>query len=322
MIRGFCIVGSLNWCKVTIIVAKRKAFLKVSDLFLQLLAKINVLKRNKLHGLGKNRYLCPLQMKNREKSMNRISLLLLFCLYAGLWAQGQSTVDYYPSVTPTGTFVNHDGEEEELAIGGTYDAPLTVTFSANPADTADYVVYYEWKIVKVDTDEETTLAVRNDEVTEYTFREGGAGINYRVSLAITYRNRTTGDEGSVEQDASEILTFSLRSSSLTVFNAFSPNGDGINDVYRVKTQSLLSFRMAIFNRWGQRIVSGNESTLEKEYQDDYTYYVCWDGTWHGQTADDGVYFISIEALGSDGITYTERRDINLLTRSREKTTDE
>ncbi|MBR4432937.1 MAG: gliding motility-associated C-terminal domain-containing protein [Bacteroidaceae bacterium] len=245
--------------------------------------------------------------------------LLLLLLLPPLALPVLAAPDYYPSVAPTGTFINHDGEEEELTVGGTYDAPLTVTFAANPADTTGYIVYYEWKIVKREDNEESTLAVRNDEVTEFTFREGGAGVTYRISLSITYRYRETGVEGSVEQDEEDMMRFSLRSSSLTVFNAFSPNGDGINDVYRVKTQSLLKFRMAIFNRWGQRIVSGDESTLEKEYQDDYTYYVCWDGTWHGQTAEDGVYFISIEALGSDGIEYTQRSDINLFTRQREKT---
>ena len=249
--------------------------------------------------------------------MKRNVLLLLWLPLLTLTVQ--AAPDYYPSVAPTGTFINHDGEEEELTVGGTYDAPLTVTFTANPTDTAGYIVYYEWKILKKDDKEETTLAVRNDEVTEFTFREGGAGVSYRISLSITYRYRETGVEGSVEQDEEDMMRFSLRSSSMTVYNAFSPNGDGINDTYRVKTQSLLKFRMAIFNRWGQRIVSGDETTLEKEYEGDFTYYICWDGTWHGQTADDGVYFISIEALGSDGIEYTERSDINLFTRQREKT---
>lgn len=239
-----------------------------------------------------------------------ILVLLLACLTA-------SAQDYYPSVSPTGIFINHDGEEEELTIGGSYDAPFTVTFYANPADTAGFVLFYEWQIVKVANGKEETLAMRNDETTEFTFRQGGTDVSYRVSLAITYRNRLTGNEGSVEQDDSEVMKFSLRSSSMTVYNAFSPNGDGINDIYRIKAQSLLSFRMAIFNRWGQKIVSGDETTLQADYEGDYTYYICWDGTIHGQTAEDGVYFIVVEAMGSDGIEYKQKSDINLLTRIRE-----
>lgn len=101
--------------------------------------------------------------------MKRNVLLLLWLPLLTLTMQ--AAPDYYPSVAPTGTFINHDGEEEELTVGGTYDAPLTVTFTANPTDTAGYIIYYEWKILKKDDKEETTLAVRNDEVTEFTFRE-------------------------------------------------------------------------------------------------------------------------------------------------------
>lgn len=251
-----------------------------------------------------------------KRKMKRIAFLCTLMLAAAtVFADGK---DWYPAVAPMGVFINHDGEEEELSVGGSYDAPLTVMFTANPTDTTGYVVYYEWQILKIAEGEQETLAVRNDENTEYTFREGGTDVSYRISLSITYRDKETGVEGSVEQEISDMMSFSLRSSTLTVYNAFSPNGDGINDIYRVKTQSLLTFRMAIFNRWGQKIVSGDETTLEVEYQDDYTYYICWDGTWHGQPVEDGVYFISVEAKGSDGIVYTERRDINVLTRTREK----
>ena len=142
-----------------------------------------------------------------------------------------------------------------------------------------YIVLYEWKIIKKDNNEETTLAVRNDEVTEFTFREGGAGISYLISLSITYRYRETGVEGSVEQDESDMLRFSLRSSSLTVYNAFSPNDDGVNDKLRVKTQSLLKFRMAIFNRWGQRMASGDHARKGVSGRLHLLRLLGWQGEW-------------------------------------------
>lgn len=245
--------------------------------------------------------------------MRRITLLLalvgsLLLLPVTLRADGAE-----PSFVPSATLVNTDGEEEELTNGSSYDAPLTLTFAPGVADAEGCTLFYEWRIVQVEGGKETTLAVRNDSVTDYTFREGGDGLSYRVSLAVTWRT-ADGTEGTWEQDDNDVFRFSLKSSSLQVFNGFSPNGDGINDVYRVKTQSLLSFRMAIFNRWGQPIVSGTDATLEKEYTDGYTYYICWDGTLNGRVVDDGVYFIAIEALGSDGIVYSKHRDINVMTR--------
>ena len=228
-----------------------------------------------------------------------------------------STVpDWYPTVDEAmATFVNHNGEDEQVEVGGTYDAPLTVTFSANPMDTVGYEILYEWNIEQVKNNVTTQLAKRNEETTVYTFNEGGVDVSYRISLAITYRHRETGVEGEGE---AEPITFTLRGSSVDMYNAFSPNGDGTNDVYRVKTQSLLSFRMKIFNRWGQEIVSGDHTTLTAEYEDNYTYYVCWDGTYHGSKVEDGVYFILVEAEGSDGIKYVRRGDINVLTGTRKE----
>lgn len=239
---------------------------------------------------------------------------MISCLLVCFSIQAQMNPNWYPNVDgAAATYINHEGEEEEIESGNTYDAPLTVTFSANPMDTAGYDVRYEWKIEQIKNGESILLARRNEEVTIYTFTEGGADVMYHITLAITYSLR--GGETWFDVEA-EPITFSLDGSSLDLYNAFSPNGDGTNDVYRVRTRSLLSFRMKIFNRWGQEIVSGDQNSLVAEHENDYTYYVCWDGTYHGSRVEDGVYFILVEAEGSDGIKYVRRGDINVLTASR------
>ena len=228
--------------------------------------------------------------------------------------KAREAVDGYPKVDEaTATFVNHNGEEEQIEIGGSYDAPLTVTFSANPIDTTGFEIRYEWKLEQIKNGVSKLLARRNEEVTTYTFTEGGADVSYSITLAITYSLRGADNWFEVE---AEPITFELDGSSLELYNAFSPNGDGTNDVYRVKTRSLLSFRMKIFNRWGQEVVSGDQNTLPTEYENDNVYYVCWDGTYHGSRVEDGVYFILVEAEGADGIKYVRRGDINILTASR------
>ncbi len=243
----------------------------------------------------------------------RMMILIQLILVALTGLRAQTVPDKYPIVDDAmATFVNHEGDVEQIVEGGSYDAPLTVTFMANPTDTAGYDVLYEWKIMQIKNGKEVLLAKRNEEVTTFTFVEGGVDVSYNVMLFITYRHRESNIEG--EGEAMPI-TFALRGSSLHLYNAFSPNGDGTNDVFRVKTQSLLSFRMKIFNRWGQEIVSGDQNTLTAEHQDGYTYYVCWDGTHHGRYVEDGVYFILVEAEGSDGIKYVRRGDINILTKS-------
>ena len=63
-------------------------------------------------------------------------------------------------------------------------------------------------------------------------------------------------------------------------NAFSPNGDGLNDGFGVPPQlcpELDRFRLEIYNRWGQRIFLA----LDRDR--------FWDGTWKGTPQELGVY---------------------------------
>ena len=91
-------------------------------------------------------------------------------------------------------------------------------------------------------------------------------------------------------------------SSLLMPNAFSPNGDGINDIYKPKSgyQNITEFHAYIFNRWGQKLF---------EWTDPAT---GWDGTYKGSPVKDGVYFCLVKAKGADGKIYNFKKDVNLL----------
>ncbi|MFN4124041.1 MAG: gliding motility-associated C-terminal domain-containing protein [Flavobacteriales bacterium] len=67
--------------------------------------------------------------------------------------------------------------------------------------------------------------------------------------------------------------------NLPVFvpNAFSPNGDGLNPVFKIYTDGNPKFLMQIFNRWGELIYSFNK--MEDG----------WDGSYKGAPVQDGIY---------------------------------
>lgn len=73
-------------------------------------------------------------------------------------------------------------------------------------------------------------------------------------------------------------------------NTFTPNGDGLNDVFMVKGSGLKpdGFQMDITDRWGTVVFTTNE--IDKG----------WDGTVNGQEAKDGVYIYKIRATGANG----------------------
>ena len=93
-----------------------------------------------------------------------------------------------------------------------------------------------------------------------------------------------------------------KTSVLLMPNAFSPNGDGINDIYKPKYgyKNISEFHAYIYNRWGQKLYDWTDPSTG------------WDGTFHGNPVKDGVYFCLVKAKGADGKTYNIKRDVNLL----------
>ena len=65
-------------------------------------------------------------------------------------------------------------------------------------------------------------------------------------------------------------------------NAFSPNGDGQNDQLCFRGEWIVSFHIAIFSRWGEKVFETNDINE------------CWDGTYKGNICQSGVYMYSCE----------------------------
>jgi gliding motility-associated-like protein len=91
-------------------------------------------------------------------------------------------------------------------------------------------------------------------------------------------------------------------SKLEIPNVFTPNGDGLNDNFRVKSISLRSIKMEVFSRSGLKIYSfyGDGESL-RQWQG-------WDGNVNSSSikASPGVYFYIIRAIGWDDIVYDSK----------------
>jgi len=85
-------------------------------------------------------------------------------------------------------------------------------------------------------------------------------------------------------------------------NAFSPNGDGNNDEFRVLTTAGVDLKQfEIYNRWGQRV------------WDTYTYFDGWTGDLAGEPAAAGTYYYVYRyRCLTDGKLYTKKGDIILI----------
>lgn len=224
--------------------------------------------------------------------MKYIRTLLLLILCTTL----QAYADEVPTIDPQATFTTDEGEETGTSYSGS--APLTVVFHANAENISAYTPHYEWRFTKEGATQ--PYLVRYEEETEYTFTEAGS---HRIVLYATFINGTDTVAYTKDywQDAQPI-TIQISESKLEMPNAFSPNGDGINDVYRAKSnyQSIVEFDAYIFNRWGQKLYEWHDPAGG------------WDGKFNGKDVKQGVYFVLVKAKGADGRKYTIKKDVNLL----------
>lgn len=88
---------------------------------------------------------------------------------------------------------------------------------------------------------------------------------------------------------------------IAIPNAFTPNGDGLNDTFIPKLRAVSSFQLEVFNTWGEKLFLTN--SLESKG---------WDGTYKGQLAPAGNYLYRITLKTLDGQLVNRTGGITLI----------
>lgn len=86
-------------------------------------------------------------------------------------------------------------------------------------------------------------------------------------------------------------------------NAFTPNGDGLNDAFEVKNLCpLKTYQVKIYNRFGQLVFSSNDISKH------------WDGTFNGTPCDASTYFyyLKAEAEQAEAPEIKQKGDVILI----------
>ncbi len=84
-------------------------------------------------------------------------------------------------------------------------------------------------------------------------------------------------------------------------NAFTPNGDGLNDLYKGKPVGIREFKyLKIFNRFGQQVF----------YTTDFLNG--WDGTFNGKQQNSGVYVVIASGIDYRGLVVERQGTVMLI----------
>lgn len=116
----------------------------------------------------------------------------------------------------------------------------------------------------------------------YLWSTGATTAQIRASEPGTYRLNITNSYGC--NNAEEVTL--KKGCYVDIPNAFTPNGDGINDYFfprQLLSAGISSFQLKIYDRWGQTVFE----TFHPEGRG-------WDGRFNGEPQKDGVYMYQVD----------------------------
>lgn len=145
----------------------------------------------------------------------------------------------------------------------------------------------------------TTNAATTSLFASYNaLNNGGNGVSngdYKFRVVAFEKGAGVKPERSFSNHAEAILP-----PTLFVPTAFSPNGDGTNELFATKSLNLATYRMEVYNRWGQRLFESTDPAIH------------WDGTFKGEIVATGLYVYKVEATGRNGQILADDGTVSVL----------
>ena len=173
-------------------------------------------------------------------------------------------------------------------LNGTYIDTLTTNFGCDSIITSNLIVK-PLPNVNLGSNEiicegDTVELNVNNGYTSYLWQDGSMNNKFAVSkpgiywVEVNYNNCFKSDT----------VIFILCEEEVRIWipNSFTPNGDGLNDVFKIETIGEFSnFNMSIYNRWGERIFESSNPLKG------------WNGMYKGNNVQFGVYTYKIDIKG-------------------------
>ena len=163
------------------------------------------------------------------------------------------------------------------------NVPLTIQLTNTSSEGL-----YEWNFDNGETSNDYNLV--------YEYESVG---RYNLSLQLTDAHECVNEKTVII----EVQGFDLSLNNWEeMHNAFSPNGDGINDSFSFEENNAVSdFSVKIFNRWGSLVYSWTDPNFK------------WKGlSFDGDNLTEGVYYYFMNATGQDGQFYEKKGSISLF----------
>ncbi len=229
--------------------------------------------------------------------------------YSYIWSPAQTLDDATianpvatPTVTTTYRVVGYDSHHcftdtgyvtivvnpiPTLELGPDRNLATGTIYTFDPVITKGPIVFWQWSPstnLSCTSCSEPSATVKND-------------ITYHLLIENVY--------GCTATDSLTITTF-CENSQVFIPNAFTPDGDGINDILMIRAKGVESVRLfRIFTRWGELV-------FEKSNFPPNAPAFGWDGKIKGKTGAPEVYVYTLEVTCDNLQTYTYKGNVSIL----------
>jgi gliding motility-associated-like protein len=194
--------------------------------------------------------------------------------------------------------------DAKLQNAGTY------TFSLSDTNHCESVYQSDIEVIPTPTAEFPT---QNDTIyfderinlqakegyANYLWNTGDTTSSILVSTEGLYTLQIQTSEGCMAEEKVMMLYAFV---PLDMPNAFSPNGDGLNDTFKPVTypEKVKSYSMYIYDRWGMQLFFSNEITKG------------WDGTYQGSSLQPGIYNYVVKYSNPSGAIREKRGGVMVV----------
>jgi gliding motility-associated-like protein len=156
--------------------------------------------------------------------------------------------------------------------GPVFTCPVTQDFEIDYSTQSDFELSFP-DFVYICPGQQTLL--NPGKFNSYLWMDGSTDSVYDATKAGWYSVEVTNAAGCTKIDSVEVKEGC--GNAVWIPSAFTPDGDGINDIFEVKGIDFSSYWLVIYNRWGQKVFEANQPNIG------------WDGKQDNELAPIGIY---------------------------------
>jgi gliding motility-associated-like protein len=139
---------------------------------------------------------------------------------------------------------------------------------------------------------------------QYLWQDGSRSALLTVNKTGDYSVQVKDENGCIKKDTIKVKIQGCEECEMYIPSAFTPNNDGLNDVFRALPKcaniGFQHFIMRIYNRWGQIVFASSDV------------HKGWDGTYKGNSLDTGTYIYYIDYAFKQNKPLSQKGTIQLI----------